>query len=59
MAEFCQECSIELFGKDLGDFKGLITPEEFHQGLVATVLCEGCGRYICVDYNGARIGKIC
>ena len=38
MADFCSQCSIELFGRDYGDMKGLCTT-----GYVMTVLCEDCG----------------
>ena len=52
MAEFCQECSIKLFGKDFGDFKGLVD-----SGEMSHELCEGCG-YIWVDENGKRIDNL-
>lgn len=54
MAEFCKEHSIDLFGRDFGDFAGLVTKEEVDQGLGAVVLCETCG-LIRVDHEGRRI----
>lgn len=42
MADFCQQCSMELFKEDFGDLAGLITEQEVAQGLGANVLCEGC-----------------
>ena len=38
MADFCKECSIEIYGEDSGDLKGLC-----EAGFVAMVICEGCG----------------
>ena len=53
MADFCKECSEEIFGKDFGDFKGLTTEEESSNKVYVEVLCEGCG-FILVDHNGER-----
>ena len=50
MAEFCRDCSIEMWGEDTGDFAG-IAPE----GKMVNVLCEGCGGYILVDHEGKRV----
>ena len=55
MADFCKECSIEMWGSDTGDFAGLITKEEVDKGYGAAVLCEGCGEMILVDHEGKRI----
>lgn len=49
MAEFCQTCSIKLFGEDMKDFANFCSPEEMIE-----VLCEGCG-LIYVDKNGKGI----
>lgn len=43
MADFCRQCSVELFDADAGDLRGVTTDEEAKQGLYAVVLCEGCG----------------
>lgn len=51
MASFCKECHQELFGEPGNDFEGLLTADEFADGLVATALCEDCG-YIDVDHTG-------
>jgi len=48
MADFCKECSIEVFGEDMGDLAGLCKEDE-----VTKVICEGCG-IIWVDYKGVR-----
>jgi hypothetical protein len=49
MVDFCKDCSIEMWGKDTGDFADIAKPGEN-----AFVLCEGCG-YIWVDSEGQRI----
>ena len=54
MADFCKECSIEMWGSDTGDLAGLITKEEVDQGMGVPVICEGCG-VILVDHEGKRI----
>lgn len=52
MADFCRQCSIELFGRDHGDLKGLISADDSANGYVSNVvICEGCG-YIQVDHDG-------
>ena len=54
MAEFCTECTKELFGEEIeSDFKGILLKEEFEKGQVLSVLCEGCG-YIEVDHLGNK-----
>jgi len=49
MADFCQQCSIRVFGKDMKDFDNLCNSEE-----TIKVLCEGCG-VIWIDKDGKRI----
>jgi hypothetical protein len=49
MASFCKQCSIELFGKDYGDFADLCKPGE-----CTVVLCEECG-IIEVDETGENV----
>lgn len=57
MADFCKECSIEMWGTDTKDLPGLITPEEVAEGLGAVVICEGCG-VIRVDHEGKRLEEV-
>lgn len=54
MADFCKDCSIEMFGRDTGDLKGLITEDDFKSGYAMPVICEGCG-CIWVDHEGQRV----
>lgn len=54
MADFCKQCSIEIFGEDFGDLEGITTPEQQAEGKFCVVLCEGCGA-IQVDVEGACI----
>ena len=58
MADFCKQCSIELFGKDFGDMEGLSTAEHTESGLYPHVLCEGCGG-IQVDHEGRCVSSDC
>lgn len=57
MADFCRQCSLMLFGEDFGNLKGLISKEQVDEGLVVSVICEGCGptqvNHLgeCVDVN--------
>lgn len=51
MADFCKQCSEELFGEDFGDLKGLMDEEEAKKGFIIRALCEGCG-HIFVDQLG-------
>lgn len=50
MADFCKQCSIDIFMEDFGDMKG-IAPEGSH----VRVLCEGCG-FTWVNCDGACVG---
>lgn len=58
MADFCQQCAIEVFGEDNGDLAGLISEEESRKGFRKLVLCEGCGTCY-VDYTGRCTHKYC
>lgn len=58
MAEFCKQCSIELFGKDYEEFKGLTSQKDWEDEMACVVLCEGCGP-ILVDPEGRCISKDC
>ena len=58
MADFCKQCSIDLFGQDFHDMKGLSTEEDTKKGLFAVVLCEGCGPCQ-VDHEGNCISTDC
>jgi hypothetical protein len=52
MADFCQDCCLDYFGKDTRDLAGLCAENE-----EALVLCEHCG-VIIVDHNGKRLRSI-
>ena len=49
MADFCKQCSIDMFGEDTKDHANLC-PSETGPYYVA-VICEGCG-YTYVDETG-------
>ena len=58
MADFCLQCANEMFGTEdepvKSDFHNALTEEEYNDGFVLPVLCEGCG-IIEVDHLGRRI----
>lgn len=54
MADFCKQCSIDMWGKDTQDLAELITKEEVDKGYGAVVICEGCG-IIRVDHEGSKL----
>lgn len=58
MADFCKQCSLELFNEDCEDLRGLITEEEVRDGKGALVICEGCGPTL-VDHEGKCIAGDC
>jgi hypothetical protein len=58
MADFCKDCSEELFGEDSGDLAELSTEEDTKNGDFARALCEGCGQYVLVDHTGSVIQKL-
>jgi hypothetical protein len=52
MANFCYQCTSELFGKEnaeTNDFAGIVRNKERYYGL-----CEGCG-WITMDKDGKRV----
>jgi len=51
MADFCKACSIELFGTDTGDLKGLGRERKLDPEFGWPAICEGCG-FILVDDEG-------
>ena len=59
MADFCKQCSLELFGEDFGDLKNL-KPEPAPYWITYTVrvICEGCGATV-VNQDGVCISGSC
>ncbi len=58
MADFCRQCSIDLFGKDFRELSGLVSSEDWELGYGALVICEGCGPVI-VDIEGSCVSEDC
>lgn len=58
MADFCQQCSIEKFGKDFGELAGITTQEAWSKGESCVVICENCGP-IQVDPDGRCVSIDC
>ena len=58
MADFCYDCTEELFGQQYApknDMADLVSREEYEKhGITAKVLCEGCA-IIEVDHRGKRL----
>lgn len=58
MANFCYDCSIDMFGDEVtNDFAGLVDKDLVKKGYALPVLCEGCGD-IMVDHLGKKVGTI-
>ena len=58
MADFCRQCSIELFDNDYENLKGLTSARGTAKGEYASVLCEGCG-FIHVESDGNCVSSEC
>ena len=58
MADFCKQCSIDVFQEDFGDMKGVTKVEHWEVGLANQVLCEGCG-IIQVNPEGSCVSSNC
>lgn len=43
MADFCKQCSIDIFGEDFKELAGQLTEAQVAQGMLARSICEGCG----------------
>lgn len=58
MADFCKQCSIEIFGDDFRDLAGCSKLEDTARGMFAPVICEGCGPTY-VDHEGKCVCRDC
>lgn len=63
MADFCRQCTKDLFGVDQSDFDGVIEQRvaehgDFPAGQGMEVLCEGCGMTL-VDQQGRCVSRAC
>ena len=58
MADFCKQCSLEIFGEDLRDLADITSKSDWQMGYSRLVLCEGCGP-IQVDPDGNCINDDC
>lgn len=54
MADFCKQCSVEMFGKDFGDLANLCEDKT----ALPVVICEGCG-VVQVDHSGQCVSEDC
>lgn len=58
MADYCKDCSTNIFGKDYGELAGISTEEQTRNGLYPVVICEGCG-IVQVDHTGKCVSTDC
>ena len=58
MADFCKQCSIDMYGEDYGDLSNITQPEYEAKQMYVCVLCEGCGPCQ-VKCDGTCISKDC
>ena len=58
MADFCKQCSIEIFGEDYKELANLGPKYGLMPGEGWTAICEGCG-YIVVSQDGTCIAEDC
>ena len=58
MADFCQQCSVEMFDMDFGDLSGLGDGKKLEPDKGWLVLCEGCGPIV-VDDGGRCVSDDC
>ena len=58
MADFCKQCSLDLFDEDFKELAGITKVESWKNGLAANVICEGCG-FIQVDPDGNCVSNDC
>ena len=49
MADFCQQCSIEIFGEDHRDLADLGRGKKAAEGWGWIAICEGCGSTLVND----------
>lgn len=58
MADYCKQCSMDIFGEDFKELAGISSEENTKNGLFASVICEGCG-FIQVDHEGNCVTENC
>lgn len=58
MSDYCRQCSIDIFGEDNGELRGLSGAEDTEKGLYPVVICEGCG-VVQVDHEGSCVSPDC
>lgn len=56
MADFCKQCSIQMFNHDYKELAGLLSDQD--DPYVDMALCETCG-YVAVNENGECVDPAC
>lgn len=58
MADFCKQCSIDIFGEDFRELAGITSEKMWKEKQAFFALCEGCGP-IQVDPDGNCVSNDC
>jgi len=58
MGDLCKQCSVDIFGEDFGDMKGIGGGGTLEEGEGWRALCEGCGPTV-VDDEGRCVCPTC
>ena len=58
MADFCKQCSEELFGEDFKELANLLPAEQYSDTIGAIGICEGCEGMV-FDINGKCVDHSC
>lgn len=58
MADFCAQCSVDIFGEDMRDMAALSKAADTSDGRFAVVRCEDCGPCQ-VDHEGRCVSVNC
>jgi hypothetical protein len=58
MADYCQQCSTAIFGKDFRELADITKPADWEKGMAVITICEGCGP-IQVDPDGRCVSDDC
>ena len=58
MADFCKQCSLEIFGEDFKDLSNISDEGETELGRFPIVICEGCG-VTQVNHEGICVSPDC
>jgi hypothetical protein len=58
VADFCKQCSYDMFGEDFKNLCGKSTEQQTKQHIYVNVICEGCG-FTYVNHLGFCVNPNC